>query len=43
MIGEISMMFSNADNSLQGLDLPEHFVFTGSFQRMVEPFLGDNA
>ena len=39
VIGEISMMFSHADNSLAGLDLPEGFVFTGSFQRMVEPFV----
>lgn len=37
--GTISMMFSHADNSIQGLDLPQGFVFTGSFQRMVEPFL----
>lgn len=38
-IGKISMMYSHADNNQQGLDLPENFVFTGSFQRMVEPFL----
>lgn len=37
--GSISIMFSHADNNIQGLDLPEGFVFTGSFQRMVEPFL----
>ncbi|RKY25052.1 MAG: beta-hydroxyacyl-ACP dehydratase [Planctomycetota bacterium] len=39
VIGEITMMFSHANNSLAGLELPEGFVFTGSFQRMVEPFL----
>ena len=39
IIGEINMMFSHANNSLSGLDLPKNFVFTGSFQRMVEPFL----
>ncbi len=43
VIGEIDLMFSHANNSLQGLDLPENFVFTGSFQRMVEPFLGDKS
>ena len=37
--GSVSIMFSHADNNIQGLDLPEGFVFTGSFQRMVEPFL----
>ena len=39
VIGEISMMFSHANNSLSGVELPKDFVFTGSFQRMVEPFL----
>ncbi|MCD4824124.1 MAG: beta-hydroxyacyl-ACP dehydratase [Phycisphaerae bacterium] len=39
IIGTINMMFSHANNNMQGLDLPENFVFTGSFQRMVEPFL----
>ncbi len=39
LFGEINMMFSHADNAMQDIELPENFVFTGSFQRMVEPFL----
>ena len=42
-IGEISMMFSHANNNMSGLELPENFVFTGAFQRMVEPFLQEGA
>ena len=38
-IGTISMIFAHANNNSSGLDLPENFVFTGSFRRMVEPFL----
>jgi 3-hydroxyacyl-[acyl-carrier-protein] dehydratase len=39
--GRIDLMFSHANNSLSGVELPQGFVFTGSFQRMVEPFLED--
>lgn len=38
-IGQVRLMFSHANNNISGLELPEQFVFTGSFQRMVEPFL----
>lgn len=39
-LGEINLMFSHADQNMQGIDLPEeNFVFTGSFERMVTPFL----
>jgi 3-hydroxyacyl-[acyl-carrier-protein] dehydratase len=37
--GHVELMFSHANNSLSGVELPEGFVFTGSFQRMIEPFL----
>jgi 3-hydroxyacyl-[acyl-carrier-protein] dehydratase len=43
VIGEITMMFSHANNNMSGLDLPSNFVFTGSFQEMVEPFLENDA
>jgi len=39
VIGEILLMLSNSDNAIQQLDLPEKFVFTESFVRLVEPFL----
>ena len=39
LFGQVNMMFSHADNAMQDIELPENFVFTGSFQRMVEPFL----
>ena len=39
IIGEITLMLSNSDNAIQQLDLPEKFVFTESFVRLVEPFL----
>jgi 3-hydroxyacyl-[acyl-carrier-protein] dehydratase len=39
VIGEISLMFSHANQSNIGNELPENFVFTGAFQRMVAPFL----
>ncbi len=39
VIGEINLLFSHANNSLQQLKLPEKFVFTGTFQKMIEPFL----
>jgi len=39
-IGQIEMMFSHIDNNLSGVKFPEeNFVFTGSFERMVAPFL----
>jgi 3-hydroxyacyl-[acyl-carrier-protein] dehydratase len=41
--GEISLMYSNANNSTIGQELPQNFVFTSSFRRMVEPFVGDQA
>jgi 3-hydroxyacyl-[acyl-carrier-protein] dehydratase len=37
--GHIDIMFSHANNSISGVELPEGFVFDGSLQRMVEPFL----
>lgn len=39
VIGTISLMFSHANASNIGNELPEGFVFTGAFQRMVAPFL----
>ncbi len=39
IIANISMMFSHANNAMQDIELPKGFVFTGPFQRMVEPFL----
>jgi len=40
-IARISMMFSHVDQNLAGMKFPEeNFVFTGSFERMVAPFLG---
>lgn len=40
VIGQVDLMFSHVDQNMQGLEFPkENFVFTGSFQRMVEPFL----
>ena len=43
-IGRVDLMFSYLDQNLAGTEFPEeNFVFTGSFQRMVEPFLdGDS-
>lgn len=39
-IGQIDMMFSHIDQNLSGVKFPqENFVFTGSFERMVAPFL----
>jgi len=37
--GEVNIMFSHANNAMQQLDLPDKFVFTGSFRRLVETFL----
>ena len=40
VIGEVNLMFSHLDQNLAGTEFPEeNFVFTGSFQRLVEPFL----
>ena len=39
-IGIVNLMFSHVDQNLAGLKFPEeNFVFTGQFQRLVEPFL----
>jgi len=39
-IGQIQMMFSHIDQNLSGMKFPdENFVFTGSFERLVAPFL----
>lgn len=39
-IGTVDLMFSHVDQNLAGTKFPEeNFVFTGSFQRMVAPFL----
>ncbi len=39
-IGRIDLMFSHIDQNLGGLEFPkENFVFTGQFERLVEPFL----
>ena len=39
-IGRVDLMFSFLDQNLAGTEFPEeNFVFTGSFQRLVEPFL----
>jgi len=43
IIGHVDLMFSHLDQNLAGTEFPaENFVFTGSFQRMVEPFLTEN-
>ena len=40
VIGQVDLMFSHLDHNLAGAEFPkENFVFTGSFQRLVEPFL----
>ncbi len=40
VIGEVNLIFSHVDRNMAGLDLPEeNFVFTGSFERMLAPFL----
>jgi len=43
-MGTIDLMYSHVDKNMAGVEFPEHnFVFTGSFQRLVAPFLeGDN-
>ncbi len=39
-IGEIDLMFSHVDQNQAGEEFPEeNFVFSGPFQRMVEPLL----
>jgi 3-hydroxyacyl-[acyl-carrier-protein] dehydratase len=41
VIGEVNLMFSHIDKNLAGTKFPEeNFVFTGQFERLVEPFLG---
>jgi len=41
--GEIDLMFSHIDQNLGGVRFPkENFVFTGQFERLVAPFLGDS-
>ena len=43
VFGQVDLMFSHLDQNLAGTEFPaENFVFTGSFQRMVEPFLTEN-
>lgn len=40
VIGTVELMFSHVDNNLAGVSFPkENFVFTGQFQRLVQPFL----
>lgn len=41
VIGNIRMMFSYANQSTIGSELPKGFVFTESFQRLLAPFIGD--
>ncbi|NBB94455.1 MAG: beta-hydroxyacyl-ACP dehydratase [Planctomycetes bacterium] len=41
VIGNIRMMFSYANESAIGRELPKGFVFTESFQRLLSPFIGD--
>ncbi len=43
-IGRVDLMFSYLDQNLAGTEFPEeNFVFTGSFQRLVEPFLKEDS
>ena len=40
VIGQIDLMFSHIDNNISGVEFPqENFVFTGSFERLIAPFL----
>ncbi len=42
-IGRVDLMFSHIDQNLSGIKFPEeNFVFTGQFERLVAPFLGDS-
>lgn len=41
-LGRVDLMFSHIDQNLSGLKFPEeNFVFTGQFERLVAPLLGD--
>lgn len=43
VLGHVDLMFSHVDQNLAGMEFPEeNFVFTGSFERMVAPFLEDS-
>jgi len=43
-IGQIDLMFSHIDQNLAGQRFPEeNFVFTGQFERLIEPLLGDES
>lgn len=43
-IGRVDLMFSHIDQNMSGLKFPdENFVFTGQFERLVAPFLEDDA
>ncbi|MCE5327620.1 MAG: beta-hydroxyacyl-ACP dehydratase [Planctomycetaceae bacterium] len=40
-IGIVDLMYSHVDQNMAGLKFPEeNFVFTGQFQRLIQPFLG---
>ncbi len=40
VIGTVNIMFSHVDRNLAGIEFPEeNFVFTGTFQGLIEPFL----
>jgi 3-hydroxyacyl-[acyl-carrier-protein] dehydratase len=41
VIGKVRMMFSYANESTIGSELPKGFVFTESFQRLLAPFIGE--
>jgi 3-hydroxyacyl-[acyl-carrier-protein] dehydratase len=39
-IGRVDLMFSHIDQNMAGMKFPkENFVFTGSFERLIAPFL----
>ncbi len=41
VIARVELMFSHVDRNLAGVSFPEeNFVFTGQFERLVQPFLG---
>ena len=40
LLGHVDLIFSHIDQNLAGVKLPEeNFVFTGQFERLVDPFL----
>lgn len=43
VIGNVRMMFSFANESTIGGELPKGFVFTESFRRLLAPFIGEPA